>query len=66
MISIVLAAPNAVKAKLKKAGFREETLLVRDEPLVPDGDNQKQILDELKKLGAEQYLVSDYVGSPPT
>lgn len=68
MISIILAWSPEARERAIAAGFRERTVLVRDEVVVPTTDKTKQeritaqVLREIKPF---QYLLSSWWGAGP-
>jgi hypothetical protein len=62
MVAIILAASPEAKARAMKAGFREETVLIRNDPVQSTEENKKLIERELFALRPYQFLVSDFWG----
>lgn len=63
MIAIILAASDDVKAAAVRAGFREQTVLVRCDAVMSTPDNKAKIETELFAMGPFQFLVSDFWGA---
>lgn len=62
MVSIILSASDEAKARALKAGFREETVLIRFSGGLSTAANKQAIERELRRMLPNQFLVSDYWG----
>lgn len=65
MVSIILACSEEVKLEAIARGFREQTVLVRQESGLSTPKEQARIEVEVGNLRPFQYLVSDYWGMGP-
>jgi hypothetical protein len=65
VITIVLCADEAAKAKLKAQGFREETFLMRSESCATD-EEKHDLERRLMQLGGVfQFVVTSWWGAEP-
>jgi hypothetical protein len=62
MVAIILACDEATKSEAFKAGFKEQTVLVKHEPCASTPENKSRVTIETKKLRPFQFLVSDFWG----
>lgn len=62
MIAIILKASDEAKQRAREAGFREETVLIRNESCVSGDDNRRAVEAAVMRLRPYQFLVSDYWG----
>ena len=62
MVAIILAASDKTKEEALKAGFCEETVLIRHNSGLSTEENRQKIESELFKMRPYQFLVSDYWG----
>jgi len=62
MVAIILAASETTKAAALKAGFREEPVLIRYNPVLSTAKNKATIERELFEMRPYQFLVSDFWG----
>lgn len=65
MVCIILCACDEVKAKAKAAGFSQQTILIRNNPVQSTDANKQRYERELMQLGPYQFLVSDFWGAGP-
>lgn len=63
MVSIILAASPDVEAAAKKAGFREEKILIRHNGCTSTETNKKRLEKELFEMKPYQFLVADFWGA---
>jgi hypothetical protein len=62
MVAIILAASSETKKLALAAGFREETVLIRHNPVLSTDENKRLIERELFAMRPYQFLVSDFWG----
>jgi len=65
MISIILSASEETKERALAAGFKEETVLMRDSFHGDSDMSEEELEDEMYKLGPNQFLISNVWGAIP-
>ena len=62
MVCIILCASRDAEERAVQAGFTEQTVLIRYDPVQSTDANKKALEREVANLRPFQYLVADYWG----